>query len=106
MKVEMPAGQGDLDDDRTQKAAQSGAGCAKAARCRRDAQLWEGSSGGAAGAGSEREHVLSLAKPVRRDESRRGGAAREVGGREQAPEAVGGGPGVRYPDAEVRSRGK
>ena len=29
----MPVGQGDLDDDRTQEAAQSGAGCAEAARC-------------------------------------------------------------------------
>ena len=37
----MPIGQGDLDDDKTQEAAQSGADCAKAARCRRDAQFWK-----------------------------------------------------------------
>jgi hypothetical protein len=68
MKVLMPEGQGDLDDEWTMEAAQSGAGCAKAAGRGGAAERWEGAGGCIAGAGGEREHVCSVAELVRRDE--------------------------------------
>src|SRR5262245_36496319 len=101
MKVEMPIGQGDLDDNEAQEAAQSRAGCAKAAGCRRDAQFWEGAGSGAAGAGSEREYVRSLAEPIRRNEGRRGGASQAIGRGEQEAQGGGGRADAGQPDAEV-----
>src|SRR3972149_9650909 len=94
-----------LDDDEATEAEQSGADCAEAAGCGRDAQCGEGPGGRATGVGGERGDTPPLACPVRRDEGRGGGASQEVGGREQATEATGGGEGARHSDAQARGVG-
>src|SRR5690606_3898024 len=90
----------------TTEATQSRADRTETARCRRDAQRGQGSSGRAPGFGSEPIDLRSLAQPGRRHEGRGGQAPRGTGGREPPTEAPGGRSRARQPDAQAHRGGK